>query len=300
LQTGALEPTLAGMEGPPATVTTHDSERGHWRNVRRRPDPRLRAYVADYQDYEQVTSVPVRERHMPHGAVTVIINFGPNLRTLDPRDLEAPPFAPDAFVAGLNDSYAISESVGVSRGIQLDFTPIGARLFFGVPLDALFGKVVDLGDVLGAPGRRLVDQLRETRSFELRFALVDEAIASRLAEGRTVSPAVAWAWQRLTETHGRIEVGSLAAGLGWSRKHLAAQFREQIGAPPKLVARLLRFRRAVRLLDRVQSGRWAEIAYCCGYYDQAHFIRDFRQFAGGTPTDYLARRLPGQLSIDGS
>lgn len=288
------------MEPPTTTVTAHESERGHWQNVRRQPDAQIRPYVHDYQGYEQVTPHVIRERHMPHGAVTVIINFGPNLRTLDPRDPEAPAFAPDAFVAGISDSYAMSESLGVSRGLQLDFTPIGARLFFGVPMDALFGRVLDLGDVLGAPGSRLVDRLRTTTSWEERFALVDETIAARLGEGRTVSPAVAWAWQRLNETHGRIDVGSLAWELNWSRKHLAAQFREQIGAPPKLVARILRFRRAVRLLDRVPGGRWAEIAYSCGYYDQAHFIRDFRQFAGGTPTDYLARRLPGQLSIDGS
>lgn len=282
------------------TVTAHESERVRWQNVRRHPDPHIRALVHDYQGYEQVTPCPTLERHMPQGAITVIINFGPNLRTLDPRDPEAPAFAPDAFVAGMSDSFAISESLGISRGLQLDFTPIGARLFFGVPMDTLFGRVADLADVLGAPGSRLVDQLRTMRSWEERFALVDETIAARFGEGRTVSPGVAWAWQRLNETHGRIDVRSLAAELNWSRKHLAAQFREQIGAPPKLVARLLRFRRAVRLLDRVPAGRWAEIAYCCGYYDQAHFIRDFRQFAGGTPTDYLARRLPGQFSIDGS
>ncbi len=288
------------MEASAAVVTAHDSERGQWRNIVRQPAAGVRAHVRDYQGYEQITAAPIRERHMPHGAITVIINLGPNLRTLDPRAPEAPPFAPDAFVAGISDSYAMSESLGVSRGLQLDFTPIGARLFFGVPMDALFGRVLDLTDVLGAPGSRLVDQLRGTESWERRFALLDETITARLGEGRTVSPAVAWAWRRLNETHGRIDVGSLAAELNWSRKHLAAQFREQIGAPPKLVARLLRFRRAVRLLDRVPGGRWAEVAYCCGYYDQAHFIRDFRQFAGGTPTDYLARRLPGQLSIDGS
>jgi AraC-like DNA-binding protein len=144
--------------------------------------------------------------------------------------------------------------------------------------------VLDLTEILGSPGRRLVEQLRDATSWERRFELMDAAIATRLAEGRTVSPAVAWAWQRLKQTHGRIDIGSLAAGR----------------APPKLVARLLRFQRALKLLDGAPVGRWAEVAYCCGYYDQAHFIRDFRQFAGGTPGDYMARRLPGQMSIDAS
>lgn len=288
------------MEAPPVTVSRQESDLLSWELITRPADARVRPYVRDYQGYGQVAAGPRRERHMPGPAIVTIFNFGPNLRVLDPHNPDAAPFAPDAFVAGITDTFALSESPGVSVGLQVDFTPIGARMFFGVPMDALAGQVLDLTEILGSPGRRLVEQLRDATSWERRFELMDAAIATRLAEGRTVSPAVAWAWQRLKQTHGRIDIGSLAAGLGWSRKHLAAQFREQIGAPPKLVARLLRFQRALKLLDGAPVGRWAEVAYCCGYYDQAHFIRDFRQFAGGTPGDYMARRLPGQMSIDAS
>jgi hypothetical protein len=73
------------MAAPTAIVTTHESGRGHWQNVRRQPDSRIRAHVGDYQGYEQVTPGTMRERHMPGGTITVIINLGPNLRTLDRR-----------------------------------------------------------------------------------------------------------------------------------------------------------------------------------------------------------------------
>ena len=84
-----------------------------------------------------------------------------------------------------------------------------------------------------------------------------------------------------------------AAELECSRKHLIAVFRDQIGLPPKTVARVLRFQRAIRLYDG-GGASWVDVAYACGYADEAHFIKDFRRFAGATPQAFLATRHPGE------
>jgi len=70
-------------------------------------------------------------------------------------------------------------------------------------------------------------------------------------------------------------------------------FRDQIGLPPKTVARVLRFQRAIRLYDG-GGASWVDVAYACGYADEAHFIKDFRRFAGATPQAFLATRHPGE------
>jgi transcriptional regulator GlxA family with amidase domain len=101
-----------------------------------------------------------------------------------------------------------------------------------------------------------------------------------------------WAWRRLRASAGRASVGSLARELGWSHRRLIARFREQIGMPPKSVARVLRFERVSDLLRRPAAPSFAEIAQDCGYYDQSHLNRDFRDFAGTTPGAYVAARLP--------
>ena len=88
----------------------------------------------------------------------------------------------------------------------------------------------------------------------------------------------------------------LARQLGCSRKHLAAQFHEQIGVPPKTAARILRFDRAVGLLQQTDASG-AEVALASGYFDQPHFIREFRQFAGVTPVDFLRHRIPDMGGI---
>ena len=111
--------------------------------------------------------------------------------------------------------------------------------------------------------------------------------------GPGLSPEVAWAWRRLLDSGGAIPIGRLAAEVGWSHKHLITRFRQQVGLRPKTAARLVRFDRVWRRLD--QSGgrpEWADLAREAGYADQAHLIREFRQFTGTTPTDFQARTRP--------
>jgi AraC-like DNA-binding protein len=103
-------------------------------------------------------------------------------------------------------------------------------------------------------------------------------------------PSVTRALARLRATDGRAPIAAITDELGCSGRHLSTRFREQVGVPPKLFARILRFQKAVRLIDTMPS--WATIAAEAGYYDQAHLVRDFRQFAGAAPTEFMHLRLP--------
>jgi AraC-like DNA-binding protein len=84
----------------------------------------------------------------------------------------------------------------------------------------------------------------------------------------------------------------LSGAIGCSRKHLISEFRQHIGLSPKPLARILRFNRAVQVIEKSRRVAWAALAHDCGYYDQAHFIRDFHAFAGSTPGEFLRHRLP--------
>jgi transcriptional regulator GlxA family with amidase domain len=87
---------------------------------------------------------------------------------------------------------------------------------------------------------------------------------------------------RAPRSAGRVAIGELANELGWSHRRLIARFREQVGLAPKAAARVLRFDRAARAL-RSPSRTIGEVAFECGYFDQAHLNRDFRELAGITP-----------------
>jgi AraC-like DNA-binding protein len=282
-------------------VVRHESDLSSWEGVFRAPHPRVAPHVlGTYQGWmESATSFPSR-LEVPFPGVVLILDLGSGFRLVDPRSLH-PEEAMDlaSFVAGMSDSYVYVAARGPSRCIQVNFTPLGAHRLLGLPMDSLANRSVPLDQILGRTGRRLEERLAEAPTWEARFDLLDGFFAARLDAARPAAPGVAWAWEELRATGGCVEVGRLAQELGWSRKHLVARFRQQIGLAPKMVARVFRFHRVVERLRSARAPRWAEIAYDCGYYDQAHLIRDFGEFAGSTPTEYVHRLLPDSGGVIG-
>lgn len=220
----------------------------------------------------------------PPPTVTLIVTLDGWLRA---DGCELPP----AWVGALTNRHAVVECGPVYGGLDLKLEPLGAYRVLGVSLGALEGATVALDDLLGADGRRLVEALGDCDGWDAHFDVLDRFLARRLRVGPRVSGEVAWAWARLRATDGLVPIAGLAREIGWSRRHLGVRFREQVGLPPKTVARLLRFAR-VRRLIAAQPVRWADIAYECGYADQSHLNRDFRDLAGTTPTRFVASMLP--------
>jgi AraC-like DNA-binding protein len=251
------------------------------------PHPALRRHVRRYCGYRERTIHPVRRRELPGADVTLIVSLGPELRLLEPR-----PATHTSFVAGLDDRFAVTEHDGEAAGVEVTLTPLAAHRFFKVPMHTLARRVVELDDVLGPEADRLAERLHDAPTWPARFRILDDAILGRIGDAPEPSPGVAWAYHQLLATAGCIRIGALASELGWSRKRLAVRFREEVGLPAKSLARILRFRRALGLLERNENRSLGEIALDCGYFDQAHLNRDFRSFAGSTPTELLARRRP--------
>lgn len=214
-----------------------------------------------------------------------------------PDDAQAPE-ALDAFVAGLHASPAVVRHAGNQRGVHVDVTPLGARALLGLPAGAIASTVVHLRDALGPAAEELVDRLGGARTWPARFAVIDSVLTRGLGDASSPPDEVTWAWRRILDTGGTIEVSALAAEVGWSRRHLGERFRAELGLPPKVAARVIRFERARRLLARPLRPGLAEVAATCGYFDQAHLTREWRELAGCTPTAWLADELPSVQDID--
>lgn len=271
-----------------AVITHHVSPSGDWATASRPPHPALaplvrRGYVGYFE-----RCAPLRRLEVPHEGIVVIINLGPAL-VVDAFGLRS------SFVAGLFDRAVTTAHPGDQLGIQLDLSPLGARMLFGLPMRELTRQVVDLDALIGG---ELVDRLAALDGWAARFDALDAFLLARLERAAPPRPDVAFAWSRLVATHGAVGVGELCAELGCSRRHLAARFGEEVGLAPKAVGRVLRFQRVLALLAAEGgAARFADVAAAGGYYDQPHLNRDFRDLAGCTPGEYLARVLPGGRGV---
>jgi len=282
--------TLGGIERPPVVVHRHDSALGRWEMARVLPERSLRPYVSQYVGWIEHMAAPLCRRELPTDEVPVIINFGAPVRVWDAG--ESTRYTDlGSFAAGAYDTFVRVTSMGASGGIQINFTLLGARLFLGRPLRDLANRSVALEDLFGADATRLTMQLHEAGSWNARFDLLDREIGARFSAARAPADGVLWTWRRIVAARGRVRIGAIVAEVGWSQKHLIARFSDEIGLTPKTLARVLRFARAAETLRR-GGASLADLAIDCGYYDQAHFTRDFRAFAGVTPTELVASLLP--------
>jgi AraC-like DNA-binding protein len=278
-----------------ARVSRFEHELGSGARALRVPVPALRAHLPQgligYR-HEQVGFASWLEPPRPE--VTLMIDLEGEI-TADGSAL------PSAWVGGLTQQRTIV-GVGPRYGaVDLKLSPLAARAILGMDLTALDGGCVSLGAALGAVGERLADELRDAADWDGRFDVLERWLLRRLADGPRVDPVVARAFTVLVASQGRVRIASLCAELGVSARHLTRRFGAQLGLPPKTVARQLRFAAVRRGLEALGDRSWTEIALAAGYFDQAHLSRDFRELAGISPTEFLARRIPqGGVVGDGT
>jgi AraC-like DNA-binding protein len=257
-----------------------EPERSHWHRATGAPHPELRALVGrDYTGYPEGT---VEHQLLLPASLSVPLI----IKILDS------PHRPPEFAMGVHGSYTRVEGACAPSYMELWLAPLGAYTLLGLPMDALANQTVDLVDLLGAWGRQLAATVRDAPTWRERFALVDQFLLRRLADGPRPGPEVAWAWHRLLATGGAEPIGAIAREVGWSHKHLIAKFKQQVGLPPKTAARLVRLDTVWRRLAAPgSSSSWGRIAAEAGYADQDHLIRDFRQFTGTTPVRFPVKSV---------
>ncbi|GAA4602182.1 AraC family transcriptional regulator [Actinoallomurus liliacearum] len=256
------------------------------RMVAARPAPVLRPYVAGYAGLRVDAARPLRGRAVATCRVTLFLDFAASVRLVAAED--RPLRVQASHVTGLHDRPVLFEQRSHHRGMAVELTPTGAYALFGVPMRELSNTTVDLADLLGSRAEPLTERLRAAPDWATRFELLDRLLPAWLCAGPEPAPTVLRAWRLLRRTGGAVSVATMAEETGVTRRCLEMRFAEQIGLPPKTIARLLRFERAARLLTASASPAPAQVAAVCGYADQAHLSREFRRLAGRTPTGLRA------------
>lgn len=227
---------------------------------------------------------------VPTPSVMVVVEFGDGRLVVEDtggRERRG------SLVAGLAPGAVRVRAHGVEC-VQVRLSPVAAHLVLGVSPAGLSHSVVTLEDLWGPDVGRVEEQLREARSWQARFGIVDAALARRHDAGSPVSAEIAFAWQRIVSSRGLIRVDQLAAEVGWSRQRLWSRFGSQVGLTPKRAAKLVRFDRAAHRLAAGASP--ARVAADSGYADQSHLHREVQDFVEMTPAVVAGQPW---LAVDG-
>ncbi|HEX4732165.1 MAG TPA: helix-turn-helix domain-containing protein, partial [Solirubrobacterales bacterium] len=204
-------------------------------------------------------------------------------------------------VAGLSTEVETVKMERRQMGLQAAVHPLAARRLFGVPAGELARMSLEGEDVLGRTAPRLRERLAEASGWDERFAIFAAEMALGRAEApppgnlRGPRPEVVEAWSILIATRGRIRIGDLAERVFLSRRRLSTLFAAELGITPKEAARTMRFTHAISRIGQGVRGGALDLAATaaeCGFADQSHLDREFRAFAGTSPSGWIAEEFP--------
>ncbi|WP_150461831.1 helix-turn-helix transcriptional regulator [Nesterenkonia ebinurensis] len=272
------------------------SSSGHAPVLEYRSSAQLPPGIADLMGYREEGVEPGVHVGVPSPYLTLIFTTDDGLEVGDDPGLDSTTHA-GVLLGGLHTRPAYIRQKEQQSGFHLSVHPLAARALFGAPTAELNRVAIDGAAVLGPGAERLRQQLGETADWGAAFQAVHRYLRSRpdSATGESPRPEVVEGWRWMSRRRGSGTVAELAHHVGLGRRQLGELFRREVGMGPKSVNRLLRFQYAKGQVTRragINGEPLAEVAYTCGYADQSHMVRDFQQYIGLSPSQWLCQDRP--------
>jgi AraC-like DNA-binding protein len=267
---------------------------------------RLRAPLAEYVEllWLRDNSMPAhnenREAILPDGRAHLVINLSENAVRIfhRVRDASVETLDGSAFCGPQSSPYAILPTASIVMGVH--FRAGGAFPFLSVPAEEFHNARVPLDVIYGTAAHELRDRLIAATSPARKFAILEAFLLERMLRPHALHRAVVYG-VRSFESRRSPAVSDVLREIGISARRFSRVFSEQVGLTPKLFQRVQRFQRSITALPASPDVDWASAALEAGYYDQAHFIHDFRCFCSVTPSVFVAARIaqPNHLPLSG-
>lgn len=256
------------------------------------PAPPLDALVARLWDWDMPPAAHLYERVLPVPGAALIINLHENETRVYSDDAERRCLrAPAAVIGGPCLRSQIIDTAEQVRVMGVVFRAGGAHALTGEDHEALVARDIGLEDIFGASARRLRERLLDTPDGMTRLRVLEQWLLAHL-HAPQLAPEVRHALDSIGRCPQVARIGALVRETGLSEYRFGRLFRRQVGMGPKRYARLLRFRAVVDAVYRSTKVDWSGVAIDGGFGDQAHLVHEFRQFAGVTPTTFMAARGP--------
>lgn len=239
--------------------------------------------------YEGYSPPHQKERLLPDGGTDLVIDLTQEPKNVyDNEDFNR--FTPfkKAWISGIRRAYITIDAGQNASMMVVRFRAGAAHGLFGFPLNELADTVVEMDAIAGAEFFRFREYLLEQPTPEAKFAALENWLLRRMRGEAGPHPVVGYALDRIQRDPHLLTVMDIQQKTGFSNKHFIHLFEKYVGVTPKTYLRIVKFQRVLTEIEQARKIHWNDIVYSCGYYDQAHFIKEFRHFSGLNPTTYLA------------
>lgn len=257
------------------------------------PSAPLRDYVHDIFYYEAEIAPYEAEKLLPDNTIYLIINFTEEEKKLF-HDVSLGKYNSykKAWISGMQRKYLVIEATNNNRMMVVRFKSGMAYPFFNVPINKFSDDVLESDDILGSEISSLREELLNTPDVSARCRRMEQYLTGLLMRQPGSNAAVDFLVRRLSDPHTLRETGikQLIDKTGYSHKHMLHLFEKQVGLTPKYFARIAKFQQVLKNIDAGKPVSWASLANEYGFYDQAHFINDFKHFSGINPSAYFTER----------
>lgn len=228
------------------------------------------------------------ERILPDGCTEIVFHLADTFKQYDSDG--AVERQPPAMLVGQMRRHLLIQPTGRVRVLGVRFWPGGAYPFLRLPQYEIADRVVALEAVWGGIAGELHSKIAAAETAAASAAQVEKFLLSRLNQFRHHDEGALKAIDLILRTGGCLSIDTLAQKMGVNSRRLDRNFNTRVGLPPKTLCRIVRFQQVFKRIERQKSPDWVRIALECGYYDQPHFIKEFKAFAGKEPTSYLAEQ----------
>ncbi|WP_420603546.1 AraC family transcriptional regulator [Flagellimonas sp.] len=251
------------------------------------PHPDLASLISCYWSLEVPSSDnPQKQRIIPDGKIEMVFIFGDDIKryTTDNNFI----LQPRAFVLGQILEPFFVEPTGYVNSFSISFYPFGFANFMEEPIKTLANKETPIEKLFGKDvAKKLELEMVRAKDTQARITIAEKFLLNRLSQAATVDSIVKSTVQVLLATKGNTSISNILKDDLSKRRQLERKFSKQIGISPKQLSKVIRLQSALKMLLSEEGDNLTTIAYKSEYYDQAHFIKDFKEFTGISPKEFL-------------
>lgn len=240
---------------------------------------------------------PKKNTIVPDGSMKMIFHYGDPYKHYPEKGKSR--LLPKSFVIGqLTHPYTV-EPTGDTGTFFVCFHPNGFLPFTTMSLKQLENKAISLKELFGMAGEEIEQKILEATTTSERIASIETFLFSRLTTIKTIDTILQTTVETILTANGQLSVHELSSQNNINRRQLLRKFSTTVGLSPKQLSKTMRLQHALKILLSNDSVNLTELAYENEYYDQSHFIKEFKEFTGITPKEFYGEHLKMSLIFEG-